>query len=48
MVNCDPRDRSVDQHLTLVVDSFSCTPMGADTGVKLIQLYLEIFRRQPF
>ena len=30
MPNCDPRDRFVDQYLKLMIDSFSCTPMGAD------------------
>ena len=41
MPNCDPRDRFVDQYLTLVIDSFSCTHMGAD--IELNQIYLEIF-----
>ena len=31
MPNCDPRDRFVDQYLKLRIDSFSCTPMGANT-----------------
>ena len=31
MPNCDPRDRFLDQYLTLMIDSFSCTPMGVDT-----------------
>ena len=31
MPNCDLRDRFVDQYLKLIIDSFSCTPMGADT-----------------
>ena len=26
----DPRDRFADQYLKLMIDSFSCTPMGAD------------------
>ena len=30
MPNCDPRDRFNDQYLKLMIDSFSCTPMGAD------------------
>ena len=29
--NCDPRDRFVDRYLKLMTDSFSCTPMGANT-----------------
>ena len=33
MINCDPRDRFVDQCLTLtfMIGSISCTPMGAKT-----------------
>ena len=31
VLNSDPRDRFVDQFRTLMIDSFSCTPMGADT-----------------
>ena len=30
MPNCDLRDRFVDQYIKLMIDSFSCTPMGAD------------------
>ena len=31
MPNCDPRDRFVDQYpRKLMIDSFSCTPMGAN------------------
>ena len=30
MPNSDPRDRFVDQYLKLMIDSFSCTPVGAD------------------
>ena len=26
-----PRDRFLDQYLTIMIDSFSCTPMGIDT-----------------
>ena len=31
LLNCDRRDRFIDQYLTLMIDSFSCTPMGTDT-----------------
>ena len=27
MINCDLRDGFVDQYLTLMIDSFSCTPL---------------------
>ena len=32
MPNIDPRDRFVDHYLKLMIDSTSCTPMGADTS----------------
>ena len=34
MLNCDLRARFVDQYLTLMIDFFSYTPMGADTYIK--------------
>ena len=36
-----PRDRFLDQYLTLMIDSFSCTPMGINMNKN--QIYLEIF-----
>ena len=42
MPNCDPRDRFVNQYLKLMIYSFSCTPMGADTN-GFIHIYLKYF-----
>ena len=39
MLNCDSRDRFVDQYLTLMIDSFSWTPMSADTLINFILKY---------
>ena len=41
MPNCDPWDRFVDQYLKLMIDSFSCTPMGA--ALDFIHIYLKYF-----
>ena len=43
MLNFDAWDRFEDQYLTLMIDSFSCTPMGANT-LEFNQIYLQIFR----
>ena len=37
-----PRARFLDQYLTLMIDSCSCTPMGIDTRIK-IKLTLKYF-----
>ena len=46
MPNCDPRDRFLDQYLTLMIDSYSCTPMGVDTLIK-IKFNLKYFAFAP-
>ena len=39
MLNCDPRDRFVDQRLIIMIDSFSCTSHQDNMSVCFIPPY---------